>query len=181
MKVNIACGRQRLLGFVNVDADPWVQPDVVAVPMDLPFEAGSVAEIHAAQVLEHLADPVAALRHWRRLLVRDGVLWVAVASRSACPTCVGVGAAVPGRRSWHEVSETRPEHCFSPYFLTLCLRSAGYREVARVAAAPYSRLEAGGLLSVRAVNAHPLRRLTRCLEFGRHRPASSERARLPVR
>src|SRR6266540_2044163 len=90
MRVNIACGQHKLFGFINVDADPWARPDVVAVPMDLPFERGSVREIHAARVLEHLADPVAALDYWRGLLTANGVLWVAVTeAHAACVMSTG--------------------------------------------------------------------------------------------
>ncbi len=170
MNVNIACGQQKLLGFINVDADPWLRPDVVAVPMDLPFDPGSVSEIHAARVLEHLADPVAALRYWRRLLAADGLLWVSVAEAlSACPTCMDNGAPPmvrPGPRG-----ESRPDHPFSPYFLGLCLRAAGFSEAARVVASPYSPPEGPFLLSFRAVKEAPVRRLARRLGWITRQPS----------
>jgi hypothetical protein len=159
MRVNLACGQHRLFGFINVDADPWVRPDVVAVPMDLPFERGSVAEMHAPRVLEHLADPVAALRYWRGLLARDGVLWVAVAAaQTGGPASMDEGGVLPGGPD-----ESRPDHCFTPYFLALCLRVAGFGEIVRVPASPYIRLDAPRLLTYRAAAVHPVRQLARRL------------------
>jgi hypothetical protein len=167
MKVNIACGREKLFGFVNVDADPWVRPDVVAVPMDLPFERGSITEMHAARVLEHLADPVAALRYWRGLLAPGGVLWVSVAdARAACEACVGnrspalVAPVLTHRDEW------RSNHCFTPYFLSVCLRAAGFREIVPAGASPHARIIEPGLLTYRAVRLGPvqqwLRRFRSC-------------------
>jgi hypothetical protein len=164
MKVNLECGREKLFGFINVDADPWARPDVVAVPMDLPFERGSLEEIHAARVLEQLADPVAALRYWRGLLAAEGVLWVAVAeSRSGCVACGGGGALSVHACGLAPGDETRPDHYFSPYFLTHCLRSAGYGEIIHSAGSPYARAGTSHLLTYRAINVHPMRNLGRRL------------------
>jgi hypothetical protein len=175
MKVNIACGREKLFGFVNVDADPWVRPDVVAVPMDLPFERGSISEMHAARVLEHLADPVAALRYWRELLAPGGVLWVSVAdARAACAACVGSqsqAGIAPVLTPW---DEWRSNHCFTPYFLAVCLRSAGFREIVPAGASPYARAGEAGLLTYRAVRLGPVQQWLR-------RFRSSPAAPLPAR
>jgi SAM-dependent methyltransferase len=56
MKLNLGCGQNRLEGYVNVDREAAVAPDVV---MNLerfpwPFEDGSVDEVLAAHVLEHV-------------------------------------------------------------------------------------------------------------------------------
>lgn len=164
MKVNLECGQQKLFGFINVDADPWARPDVVAVPMDLPFERGSVEEIYAARVLEQMADPVAALCYWRGLLKPDGVLWVAVAEpRPVVLACVG-DAVLPGRAvGTTRADESQPDHCFSPYFLSLCLQTAGYGEISRAAGSPYARPGTPQLLTYRAVNVPAIRNLARRL------------------
>jgi hypothetical protein len=182
MKANLECGQQKLFGFINVDADPWVRPDVVAVPMDLPFERGSLEEMHAARVLEQLADPVDALRYWRGLLQLDGVLWVAVAEpRAACAACVGDGAASMRVGGAVHLDESRPDHCFSPYFLTLCLRAAGYGEIIRVSASPYARPDGPRLLTYRAVHVHPVRNLARRLWATTHtRTAARHHPQLPA-
>jgi SAM-dependent methyltransferase len=56
MKLNIGCGLKRPEGFINVDADPDVKPDVLC---DLardrwPFEDNSMAEGICSHVMEHV-------------------------------------------------------------------------------------------------------------------------------
>ncbi len=58
LKLNLGCGRRKLDGYVNIDKSPVFAPDVVldleALPW--PFETGSVSEILAIHVLEHLGQ-----------------------------------------------------------------------------------------------------------------------------
>jgi|PlaIllAssembly_1097288.scaffolds.fasta_scaffold03221_2 hypothetical protein len=58
MKLNLGCGDKKMEGYVNVDNDPRVQPDVL---LDLEkdkwiWENDSVDEIVAHHILEHLGD-----------------------------------------------------------------------------------------------------------------------------
>lgn len=62
LKLNLGCGYDSRYGWVNVDADPAVSPDVLAHLDDESawaerFKAGTVSRIEAAHVLEHL-------HHW---------------------------------------------------------------------------------------------------------------------
>ncbi len=72
---------------VGIDREPAVLDEARRVAPDevelvegdvygLEFDAGSFDVVHAHQVLQHLADPVAALRQMRRVLRPDG--WLAV-------------------------------------------------------------------------------------------------------
>lgn len=60
MKLNLGCGQQHMEGYVNVDREPSMRPDLV---MDMeqfpwPFESDSVDEVVASHVLEHVgAEP----------------------------------------------------------------------------------------------------------------------------
>ena len=56
MKLNLGCGQNRIEGYVNTNREPAVEPDLV---MDLeqfpwPFDTGSVDEVVANHVLEHV-------------------------------------------------------------------------------------------------------------------------------
>jgi ubiquinone/menaquinone biosynthesis C-methylase UbiE len=59
----------RLLGARHVEFQ-------IGDAYELAFDSGSFDVVHAHQVLQHLTDPVRALREWRRVLRPDGVLAV---------------------------------------------------------------------------------------------------------
>jgi SAM-dependent methyltransferase len=77
----------------------------VADVMALPFEDGAFDVVHAHQVLQHLSDPVAALREMRRVTRPGGV----VAVRDADYAATTWFPASPGLDEWlalyHEVTE----------------------------------------------------------------------------
>lgn len=70
MHVNLGCGDHRHKGWLNVDTEPSVNPDIVCTLTDLPFPDSSVDRLYAGHVLEHLhLDTVpAALAEMRRVL-----------------------------------------------------------------------------------------------------------------
>lgn len=54
--LNLGCGVDRLDGFVNIDIDPAVEPDIVHdVGNGLPFSTESVSAVRAFDFLEHLS------------------------------------------------------------------------------------------------------------------------------
>lgn len=76
LRVNLGCGHLPLEGFVNVDMRPLPGVDAVATLDQLPFDPGTLGEIHSAHVLEHFT--IAHLRarllpYWRELLLPAGV------------------------------------------------------------------------------------------------------------
>ncbi len=79
-KLNLGCGRFKKPGFVNVDCDPALEPDVVqdlnALPY--PFPAGRFHVIEADHVLEHLHEPFRVMAELHRLLRSGGRLVVRV-------------------------------------------------------------------------------------------------------
>lgn len=56
MKLNLGCGRDKKVGYVNVDSSKQVNPDKVwdLEITPLPFEDNSIEEISAEHVLEHV-------------------------------------------------------------------------------------------------------------------------------
>lgn len=79
-KVNLGSGGDLKEGYVNVDWNPLVQPDVAhdlnALPY--PFAADSCDLIEAFHVLEHLDRPFDVMRELHRILRPGGVLHIKV-------------------------------------------------------------------------------------------------------
>ena len=84
MRLHLGCGNKRWPGFLNVDrnADAGMgAPDVTADIQKLDFAvSGSVSEIHAIHILEHLhrMDADDAVTEWFRVLERGGKLVIEV-------------------------------------------------------------------------------------------------------
>jgi hypothetical protein len=53
LRLNLGCGHLPREGFINVDMRELTGVDVVAPVDDLPFETGSIDEIHSSHLLEH--------------------------------------------------------------------------------------------------------------------------------
>lgn len=57
MKLNIGCGLGHKTGYINVDVSHKVGADVVLdITTPWPWDDGSISEVHASHVLEHLQD-----------------------------------------------------------------------------------------------------------------------------
>lgn len=57
MKINLGCGNRKIPGFVNVDSDPEMKPDVVMDCIEYlkTLEPGSVNKITLFHTLEHIS------------------------------------------------------------------------------------------------------------------------------
>lgn len=108
----ITAGLARLVApgeVVGVDTSPAVLTEaaeaapgvrfVLADAHELPFADGELDVVHAHQVLQHLPDPVAALREMRRV-TRPGGL---VAVRDADYAAMTWAPASPGIQEWREL------------------------------------------------------------------------------
>lgn len=79
MKLNLGSGAAPMKGFINCDfltTAYGTQPDVACDLRQLPFRAGSIAEIHAIHVWEHFTPLQCQelLVEWRRVLRAHGLL-----------------------------------------------------------------------------------------------------------
>lgn len=138
VRVNIGCGHIPLEGYLNTDMRELPGVDVVADAAGLPFELGTVAEIHSAHLLEHF--PLEHLRrvvlpHWRKLLRQGGVLRAIVPDAEAM-----LADFAAGEMSFDDLREVTYGlqdydgdyhfNMFSRDQLAALLREAGFVEVA---------------------------------------------------
>lgn len=81
IKINLGCGIYPLAGFVNIDGDPSVHPDIVRdLSRGLPFSDNVAEEVMASHVLEHLSpdDFLFVLSEIYRVLVPGGLAHILV-------------------------------------------------------------------------------------------------------
>ena len=79
LRLNIGCDRSEIAGFVGVDFNPDVDPEILAEADDLHMIAdNTVDEVYASHVLEHLPFGNKALEEWLRVLKPGGMLTVVV-------------------------------------------------------------------------------------------------------
>lgn len=79
-KVHLGCGTVRLAGWLNVDLNNSSSVDLNENILDIQFGSGTVQEIYACHVIEHLepAQCSALLASCYRWLAVGGKLWLAV-------------------------------------------------------------------------------------------------------
>lgn len=78
MKLNLGCGLVKLPGYVNIDLNPAVCPDLVldlaSADLVATFGIDSVDAVYASHFLEHLQDPFALVDQlW--LVSKPGANW----------------------------------------------------------------------------------------------------------
>lgn len=79
VRLHLGCGTRKLPHYINVDAREEVHPDVISDVLKLEWvEDGTVDEVYACHVLEHIPNPKVALQEWHRVLMYHGVLRLAV-------------------------------------------------------------------------------------------------------
>lgn len=83
----LGCGNRKRKGWVNIDIDEKVNPDIVADVKELNmFEDEAVDEMECCHLFEHLTylDAVNALREWHRVLRRGGKLFLELPNLERC-------------------------------------------------------------------------------------------------
>lgn len=82
IRLNLGCENIKKEGWINIDINPKVEPDIVADVTDLSnhFKPNSVDEIYAGHLLEHLypQEAITAVENWKSLLKEGGKLCVVV-------------------------------------------------------------------------------------------------------
>jgi 2-polyprenyl-3-methyl-5-hydroxy-6-metoxy-1,4-benzoquinol methylase len=92
VKLHLGCGPDKRAGWINVDTQAEVQPDIVSSVESLPmvFDA-SVDVIEACHLFEHLTFDQArrALREWARILRPGGELFLELPDLERCIRILG--------------------------------------------------------------------------------------------
>lgn len=91
-QLHLGCGTEKRKGWVNVDANPKVKPDIVSSADKLPAIAtGSVDVIESCHMFEHFTyyQALRALREWNRVLKINGTLFLELPNFKACVEMLG--------------------------------------------------------------------------------------------
>lgn len=73
VKINLGSGTKPLKGYLNVDMDPALHPDVVCdADKGLPFKDNSVDEVYSEHFLEHVKDIMFVIAEIKRVLKKGG-------------------------------------------------------------------------------------------------------------
>lgn len=85
LRLNLGCGQVPRSGFLNLDRRNLPgSVDIQAEACRLPFPDGSIEEVLAESVFEHLADPRPAIAESARVLSPSGTLVVRVPALGTC-------------------------------------------------------------------------------------------------
>jgi ubiquinone/menaquinone biosynthesis C-methylase UbiE len=117
----------------NVAARPGGSPGnlrfEVADGYALPYEAGSFDVVHAHQVLQHLTDPVAALREARRVLAPDGLLAVRDSDYGAKVWAPADPRLDRWLELYHQVTQANRAEADAGRYLPTWVRAAGFSDL----------------------------------------------------
>lgn len=77
-KLNIGCGKKKMDGYINIDLNPRINPDILMDASNIDnykrFRDGSISEIISEHFLEHTLNPEAIMKEWHRMLVPGGII-----------------------------------------------------------------------------------------------------------
>lgn len=93
---------------------------------DLQFREGSFDVVYAHQVLQHLSDPVRALREMRRVLVPGGLLAVRDADYSRFTWTPGDARLDRWMELYHEITQRNGAEADAGQYLASWVRDAGF-------------------------------------------------------
>jgi ubiquinone/menaquinone biosynthesis C-methylase UbiE len=91
-KLHLGCGSDCRPGWVNIDSNPSVKPDIIASVDKLPmFKNNSVDVIEACHLFEHFTylQAIDALTEWHRVLCVNGKLFLELPDFDECVKMLG--------------------------------------------------------------------------------------------
>ena len=81
MKINLGCGKRKMPGWINIDSEKNVDPDIIrSIENGLPFQDNSIEVVNARAILEHIKQGklTDVMREIYRVLKPGGLLYVMV-------------------------------------------------------------------------------------------------------
>ena len=98
-KLHLGCGPDKRKGWINVDINPSVKPDIVSRADKLPMiQSGTIDVIESCHMFEHFTyhQAIAALTEWHRVLKRGGKLMLELPNIENCFKMLGKHKANKG-------------------------------------------------------------------------------------
>lgn len=99
VRLHLGCGMERRKGWINIDVQPELRPDVLSVANHLPMFADATVDlIEANHLFEHFTydEARAALAEWARVLRDGGELYLELPDFDACVGMLGLHADPQG-------------------------------------------------------------------------------------
>jgi len=139
VKLNLGCGKTKLEGYVNIDVDSVIEPDLVLdfVRQPLPYETGSVDEVVMFHTIEHIQkfNHPLILREIHRVLRVGGSLYLSYPWFERCFEN-WKNNKLGFRDFWHATMFGRQLHpadfhfcAMDPTELEIVLRDVGFNQV----------------------------------------------------
>jgi GT2 family glycosyltransferase/predicted SAM-dependent methyltransferase len=134
LRLNLGCGQYPLPGFINIDQFENVNPDLVADALNLPYEVGTVDEIYAGHLLEHLTwdEGQKALGHWLDLLKKGGIVRITVPDFDVLARKYLSNPTAEAMRIMNELyiysycQESHHRYCYGEALLKAAMTEAGF-------------------------------------------------------
>ncbi len=79
-KLNLGCGEFKKVGYINLDSNPFCNPDTIhdLNNFPYPFKDNNFELIEASHVFEHLNEPFEVMKELHRILKQNGKLIIKV-------------------------------------------------------------------------------------------------------